>query len=1294
MNDSHLLSTCRIDIGYNNEEKARALQSKVSLMFHSTLRRIILEALDKLDTNDEVLSIDVLEVDLGEIEEDVLDREFARRLKEKLAEALAEYSVVAQSDTTSLSATARTQTAQERYSDALEKFLLSGYMPWQYRNITTAYDTFIDKILSDYPAALIVLIRRNISNKIFLERLVKQFGPANVERVIQILAPDEAAVVVETVRKIQWLQAKEKILSIPRESFENSVWELALLYIVRDRGTHFNNKDFIRSLIKGLAARYNVDFILYLHQLHRAVQYLALYHTFKYSFPNLLEELYSESFVNAGTAYAKPVEEQENELALYFYLEHGYLTGTYARISRSDLVSVFERDKAPGPIQRITVFLQKHIAHDEIRFRTISLIKEEGSKKVVAYAEPANSQFIFDFADALQREQEEGLLGINADAKTFSLIKWDFIIYTLLNNRGSVFNTKVFILATIQIMANRYAHDFDDLLGLILKSVPTGASINHGGNLVPALKLIKDEYDKAGRRDTAPYNAQSKVQTLIRLLAGKTKLAAREKKELLALVTEIYSRSNQYLVSLLEKAILDGTISIDQVLGDSALAKQVSAVSPAVKRALELHATGQRKTTSDTAQLVKSIHAGIDRLLTAHGGQHRNISGEIYKLLARLFLLQPVVISNELRLLLSSQEFRRHVVFTETEKDALHAIAPGWFAAAHHVEKKLRKDAGAGRETFLGILQHYVIHEALPWWASEKGGGKHVINNVVLALLKHRSSQTKDQLVLLMMDRKKRKVLLNTLAGTTMSLLVKQLGNIQDTTLVYYLDLVNKVKKEKHLTTADNASLSSDQWDIVLEALLQDRGSRFNLKAFLGNTLRKLAAHFNIAYGDMLDMVSYLVGKSAGQEKKTFKGVLSELIVEFKNEGGDEKGEGAAPSAATDSNETAEHALAPFWQRLLQNLKRLNDTGAGVDILRETKGLFQQMDHERRAELLHTLTLLRWSAHEWARCWLLLEDALLFRIFEILTADVSFVGSYLTDWERISHQLFPQGRSAATRRFYELTLTYVILNDAVEKHRWFAFILSGFESLFDLKNDFAEQLTRYFKTENNITNSTIKLSFKKWKQSLSGHDGYSVSEEKPAVNVADKPKQQKATPDVTTEEPDAEDEGQQAPDYWILNCGLTLIWPFMEKYFALLDLLEQRQFKSPEAAYRGVHLLQYLASGKEGYPEYQLVLNKMLCGVKTAKPVVKDLVLTDKEKALSEDLLKGVIQNWSILGSTSVEGLRTTFLMREGLLKKGTDSDQLHVERKAFDVLIDRIPWGYTTVKLPWMERAIHVVWR
>lgn len=75
-------------------------------------------------------------------------------------------------------------------------------------------------------------------------------------------------------------------------------------------------------------------------------------------------------------------------------------------------------------------------------------------------------------------------------------------------------------------------------------------------------------------------------------------------------------------------------------------------------------------------------------------------------------------------------------------------------------------------------------------------------------------------------------------------------------------------------------------------------------------------------------------------------------------------------------------------------------------------------------------------------------------------------------------------------------------------------------------------------------------------------------------------------------------------------------------------------------------------------------------------------------------MLQAVISHWNALGGTSVQGLRETFLQREGRLQRDEDAWRLRVAPRPFDMLLDRLPWGYATLKLPWMKEVLHVDWR
>lgn len=163
---------------------------------------------------------------------------------------------------------------------------------------------------------------------------------------------------------------------------------------------------------------------------------------------------------------------------------------------------------------------------------------------------------------------------------------------------------------------------------------------------------------------------------------------------------------------------------------------------------------------------------------------------------------------------------------------------------------------------------------------------------------------------------------------------------------------------------------------------------------------------------------------------------------------------------------------------------------------------------------------------------------------------------------------------------------------------------------------------------------------------------------------------------------------------YVENAGMVIAAPYLERFFSLLHLTEKGAFKNREAAERAVHLLQFMVDTSTETPEVSLVLNKVLCGVKTGTPIVREIAITEEEKTVITGLIEGMIANWRQIGKTSVQGFRESFLQREGRLERRGEDWRLTVLPKAFDMLLDHIPWSFSMIKLPWMERMMYVKWR
>ncbi len=181
---------------------------------------------------------------------------------------------------------------------------------------------------------------------------------------------------------------------------------------------------------------------------------------------------------------------------------------------------------------------------------------------------------------------------------------------------------------------------------------------------------------------------------------------------------------------------------------------------------------------------------------------------------------------------------------------------------------------------------------------------------------------------------------------------------------------------------------------------------------------------------------------------------------------------------------------------------------------------------------------------------------------------------------------------------------------------------------------------------------------------------------------------------TTSSPPSQADPDLQIDALTVDNAGQVLIGPYMPRLFSTLGLTEAGRFKNAEAAERAVHLLQCVVGGPSDTPEAMLGLNKILCGVPATTAIALEITITDQERDTVEMMLRAIIEHWKKIGNTTPDGLRQSFLRRTGRMHLKDDAWYLDVDPGTFDMLLDSLPWSFSIIKHPWMERAVHVNWR
>lgn len=158
--------------------------------------------------------------------------------------------------------------------------------------------------------------------------------------------------------------------------------------------------------------------------------------------------------------------------------------------------------------------------------------------------------------------------------------------------------------------------------------------------------------------------------------------------------------------------------------------------------------------------------------------------------------------------------------------------------------------------------------------------------------------------------------------------------------------------------------------------------------------------------------------------------------------------------------------------------------------------------------------------------------------------------------------------------------------------------------------------------------------------------------------------------------------------------GIILIWPYLSRLFEHMGLLNDGSFENKNQQSKAIYTLAYLASGETDWEESELLLAKLLCGFPLGSPLIVQLEIDEELANLCEGMLQAVIGHWSVLGETSSQSFRQSFLLREASLHLGEEEHVLEVDTQAYDVLLSQLPWSISLIQLSWMEKPLSVIWQ
>ncbi len=171
-----------------------------------------------------------------------------------------------------------------------------------------------------------------------------------------------------------------------------------------------------------------------------------------------------------------------------------------------------------------------------------------------------------------------------------------------------------------------------------------------------------------------------------------------------------------------------------------------------------------------------------------------------------------------------------------------------------------------------------------------------------------------------------------------------------------------------------------------------------------------------------------------------------------------------------------------------------------------------------------------------------------------------------------------------------------------------------------------------------------------------------------------------------------ETENLDAYDHIYDNAGLILLHPFLKQLFQSCHLYDDgaKEISKREVA---IHLLHYIATGKEYESEHLMPFEKFLCNWPMKEPIERYVHLSEDLKKQVGEMMHAALGHWSKMENASLDLLRSEFLERPGkLIKEGTNA-RLIMETRVHDILLKKLNWNVSMIKLPWKKELIFVDW-
>lgn len=1296
MSLSNQIQTLQFQLEIPSATHNRTIQDKVVNVFHYQLQTMLDEVLSSFSKDKPDVAFDRIELALEPIPIDILENELIERTEKALKEYLQKQleRITTQATTPAPSTTEPPVILSNQYglspASALIYFLMQGHYPWWDEEQATPLSSRWIGALEKEQKLLIGQLRLVGKQLHPLKRMAYQLSEDALRATVIAVEPGGAPVIFNFHAHLQQQHQQKPISAgISGSDFSKAIWEFTLTYLFVEMGTAFNQKMFIKSHIRQLAQRYNTSYEGVLDFLNRGLRHIAENDVKKQALLTIIKEL------------------QEENLIIDDGLQPKQKTYSFIELLRKTTHS-------PEDKKTMVAYLAALRKSSKERSEIAKQVNQEEFYKLVAYIIPQEKEFIYEYiTDTENAYREDPLAGDSRDSFMTSVREF-VLTYLLLENTTS-FNRKMFLKWQIQQLAQHYNTSFSHVLQFLthyFKKYHTTKTI-----LFNSLQLLLEEQELTDYEPGALQPTAHKDETMLLSALLALPLLSPQQQAILTAILKKYRDNNN--LSVLARLPHAEQLRLLRHL----IPQHAALIEYYVESSVGILKTAVPSLSEPTSQI---WHLVIEALIVQQPGVFHLetfLEYQLKKWSQRTHNAYDTLLFLYMEHIASSASVS---TVAQTLKNAMEVLY-----LAHHVEAKslLQGIEKTNITTLISQIVYFLQFGSYPPRAGALS--KVVLENVLIALLQHHPKRMAEaiQKQHFMTGSATSWLGIPALSGATRRTWETFLGTIE----THIADIL--VSKDEMITYKTEERYKNILAFYLVTGALPWWAQQFTLKDSAAYIIANPTLFRSFIRQQRWSLAQFRRMDALLNPIERRKFMLAVTDIPVLNIGI------ALRSAIEEVMERAELTnVYEVW--MLFVLQRIEKTLSPREVAMQFMIWFcEEYQLEYDSFILKIITYLK--ENNYPEVTALFEEER--KAIEKRTAEkVPLKMRWITGGEPTEEQ---QKQLTAWIEEQDTYTVLEVLEDAttIEKPPLSAKTLEIFLTRLHTKN---HPLNGFFKELEALTHhSSIRQSFPnlyenalrfyvayirlrktgvlhfgeflvKWfahlqkKQADKAATLFTIfSTHLPKKSnwvqryltyfsptnqpVAKKTASEEKTPSHPPEEKKQKPPESLSEKIRIVNSGLVILWPFLTHFFKTLQYIAEDSFCSPAMQQRAVYLLHYLVTGQyEEVGEEHLPLNKVLCGLSVTQLAGGSIIPTEQEKSLTESMLKVVIERWSKIGNTSIDGLRGSYLLREGYLEEQSNGFQLQVEKKGYDILLDYLPWGLGLVKLPWMNKPIYVLWR